>query len=514
MKEYLREKGVSDVRSSERRVPVPPSANNSDHGVASVSSATSDAGRRAAEDHKSKKNKKEKEKKKKYKKKHKSVSTPSQNASAATAAPSAPTVSKHVPRDVPQTEEEKRNACAVCGKKCFRESEDAIKCAGCGYYYHAARCLDIPLKTLRRIRQLERGIDRRPRTPAADVHGDGSVVSAEFPGQTPDGSLGDSSEAAGTSSASAPSATPTPTPDPAAEASAAEASAESDAVASPSKRIPWHCVDCKTCCVCEKAGDDEKLLLCDCCDRGYHTYCLKPPLTRAPAGTFICNACVRCLSCGSTSPGMYSNSRWQAEYSLCQDCFKAKQKNRYCTVCQTACQLRAPDVLRCVSCRIWIHVGCDAKVRGLTEVKRPENAQAFKCKMCEHKEEPPRSAKSSRMRRSVAKDKGGPHGEQEAAEDEGGTDVKGGENEKAGERGKEATAVTAGEGENPAEGGEQPTEQATDAMETALAPTAPNSSAPAPAPAPAPEAVGEAASLGKRAASKDALHSPSKRQRR
>ena len=30
----------------------------------------------------------------------------------------------------------------------------------------------------------------------------------------------------------------------------------------------------------------EQLLFCDDCDRGYHMYCLKPPLLEAPEGTY------------------------------------------------------------------------------------------------------------------------------------------------------------------------------------------------------------------------------------
>lgn len=31
----------------------------------------------------------------------------------------------------------------------------------------------------------------------------------------------------------------------------------------------------------------EQLLFCDDCDRGYHMYCLNPPLSEAPEGTHI-----------------------------------------------------------------------------------------------------------------------------------------------------------------------------------------------------------------------------------
>lgn len=32
------------------------------------------------------------------------------------------------------------------------------------------------------------------------------------------------------------------------------------------------------CRLCRRKGDAEHMLLCDCCDRGHHMYCLKPPI--------------------------------------------------------------------------------------------------------------------------------------------------------------------------------------------------------------------------------------------
>ena len=34
------------------------------------------------------------------------------------------------------------------------------------------------------------------------------------------------------------------------------------------------------CCeVCKRTDEEDSLLLCDGCDKGYHTFCLKPPLS-------------------------------------------------------------------------------------------------------------------------------------------------------------------------------------------------------------------------------------------
>jgi histone demethylase JARID1 len=46
--------------------------------------------------------------------------------------------------------------------------------------------------------------------------------------------------------------------------------------------------------VCEEcSGPDhaDKLLLCDDCDGGYHTFCLSPPIIDIPDGEWYCKAC-------------------------------------------------------------------------------------------------------------------------------------------------------------------------------------------------------------------------------
>ena len=45
------------------------------------------------------------------------------------------------------------------------------------------------------------------------------------------------------------------------------------------------------CRICRRKGGDEFMLLCDGCDHGYHTYCLKPPLQQVPEGDWFCRDC-------------------------------------------------------------------------------------------------------------------------------------------------------------------------------------------------------------------------------
>ena len=45
------------------------------------------------------------------------------------------------------------------------------------------------------------------------------------------------------------------------------------------------------CRICRRKCGDEFMLLCDGCDHGYHTYCLKPPLKDVPDGDWFCYDC-------------------------------------------------------------------------------------------------------------------------------------------------------------------------------------------------------------------------------
>ena len=45
------------------------------------------------------------------------------------------------------------------------------------------------------------------------------------------------------------------------------------------------------CRICKRKNDPESMLLCDGCNRGHHTYCLKPKLKSIPEGDWYCKEC-------------------------------------------------------------------------------------------------------------------------------------------------------------------------------------------------------------------------------
>ncbi|CAG4938908.1 unnamed protein product [Colias eurytheme] len=59
------------------------------------------------------------------------------------------------------------------------------------------------------------------------------------------------------------------------------------------RKYRWQCIECKCCSVCGTSDNDDQLLFCDDCDRGYHMYCLAPPLDTPPEGSWSCALCIQ-----------------------------------------------------------------------------------------------------------------------------------------------------------------------------------------------------------------------------
>ncbi|XP_069116734.1 PHD finger protein 10-like [Argopecten irradians] len=55
------------------------------------------------------------------------------------------------------------------------------------------------------------------------------------------------------------------------------------------KTYPWQCMECKTCVECMDPYDEDKMIFCDRCDRGYHTFCVG--LRSIPNGQWKCRSC-------------------------------------------------------------------------------------------------------------------------------------------------------------------------------------------------------------------------------
>nr|XP_018917462.1 PREDICTED: uncharacterized protein LOC109044279 [Bemisia tabaci] len=99
------------------------------------------------------------------------------------------------------------------------------------------------------------------------------------------------------------------------------------------QRYDWQCTDCKRCAQCKEVSDEDKMLFCDLCDRGYHIYCVG--LRKVPVGRWHCQECAVCASCAVHEPGPGDAAQWHHEFkkggkgskniyvrSFCENCAK------------------------------------------------------------------------------------------------------------------------------------------------------------------------------------------------
>ncbi|XP_020290293.1 uncharacterized protein LOC109857909 isoform X2 [Pseudomyrmex gracilis] len=157
----------------------------------------------------------------------------------------------------------------------------------------------------------------------------------------------------------------------------------------------WQCTDCKTCAQCHDPADEDKMLFCDMCDRGYHIYCVG--LRRVPQGRWHCQECAVCANCGSREPGGANSDRnsvaqWQHEYkkgekntrvyvsTLCVPCSKLWRKGRYCphcSRCHTAQRLDLEvNLVHCSACDKYLHLEC-VETKGVVIDKKN-----YQCDFC------------------------------------------------------------------------------------------------------------------------------------
>jgi len=194
---------------------------------------------------------------------------------------------------------------------------------------------------------------------------------------------------------------------------------------------PWQCNDCKLCLKCNKAGDESKLLFCDLCDRGYHTYCLVPKLEKLPKGLWVCQQCAICASCHSNKPNKELNNNMITRRSInqpstdwkhavtyinkdtneeeevtidiedenahdnrrqiyiatfCNSCYEHFQSKRFCPICFRCYKEHDSDIsmICCDNCDRWIDVDCDSDLDDEKYQSLCEHSDAkYLCPFCD-----------------------------------------------------------------------------------------------------------------------------------
>ncbi|CAF0727334.1 unnamed protein product [Didymodactylos carnosus] len=85
--------------------------------------------------------------------------------------------------------------------------------------------------------------------------------------------------------------------------------------------IAWEKSIMKVICqICNSDVDEDKLLLCDGCDKGTHTYCFRPPLMNIPPDDWFCFVCIGkakgeglCFVCGNKNDGNLNRCEYCAK---------------------------------------------------------------------------------------------------------------------------------------------------------------------------------------------------------
>ena len=128
----------------------------------------------------------------------------------------------------------------------------------------------------------------------------------------------------------------------------------------------WRCPNCK---ICEISGDvpkdEDKMLFCEMCDRGFSLELLDPPLDSAPSGLWICGQCVDCRVCGNTSePEGASLQHWSSDPQKCYRCggcddsVNGTGDSLKCKLCTRLLRPGDENVAKCSRCNGSIHSSC------------------------------------------------------------------------------------------------------------------------------------------------------------
>ncbi|XP_076438576.1 uncharacterized protein LOC143277582 [Babylonia areolata] len=146
----------------------------------------------------------------------------------------------------------------------------------------------------------------------------------------------------------------------------------------------WCCRRCQFCHVC---GLQTGLLQCDRCQDTYHPECLGPAYPKQPSrrNVWVCTKCVRCKSCGATTPGSSTNATWTYDFSLCFDCGKLMDKGNFCPICRK-CYTDddwESKMVQCALCDSWVHARCEGLTDEMYQLFSflPEDIQ-YRCRVC------------------------------------------------------------------------------------------------------------------------------------
>ena len=103
----------------------------------------------------------------------------------------------------------------------------------------------------------------------------------------------------------------------------------------------------------------------------HHTHTLTHTHTILTMTFFTFNRCVRCVTCGATTPGI--GCQWQNNYSQCGPCASIS----ICPLCHR-CYREDELIILCLHCERWLHANCD----GILTEEEAERASDFGYHCC------------------------------------------------------------------------------------------------------------------------------------
>ncbi|XP_048838562.1 histone-lysine N-methyltransferase 2A isoform X2 [Brienomyrus brachyistius] len=151
----------------------------------------------------------------------------------------------------------------------------------------------------------------------------------------------------------------------------------------------WCCRRCRFCHTCGHQHQKTKLLECNKCRNSYHPECLSPNHPTRPTKkkrVWICTKCVRCKSCGATTPGKAWDAQWSHDFSMCHDCTKLFAKGNFCPLCNKCCDDDDDfdsKMMQCSRCERWVHAKCENLSEEMHEVlSNLSDTVAYTCIDC------------------------------------------------------------------------------------------------------------------------------------
>ncbi|ORE08739.1 hypothetical protein BCV72DRAFT_334199 [Rhizopus microsporus var. microsporus] len=168
----------------------------------------------------------------------------------------------------------------------------------------------------------------------------------------------------------------------------------------------WLCPECKICAVCKTVGDESTLMICDGCDRGWHTRCCTPEVEHIPEGEWLCQLCAKCHGCseqGMKDECQYTHATAPKDdkhkypvylATYCRSCITDFNEDRFCPVCLKTYSEEENDeedneMVACDTCDHWVHTRCDESLSPARyQMLCDDESAKYSCPICENRVKP------------------------------------------------------------------------------------------------------------------------------